>query len=168
MTLEPLPDDLARETAAYRRALGAFATGVCVVTADSPAGPLGITVNSFTSVSLTPRLVLWCLDERSDRWPVFAAADRFAIHVLPSSDRTLASRFAKGVSVLGEGEFTRPTDGPPCLPEALVRFDCVTHERIPLGDHLVIVGRVTAFTDSGGEALTFFRGRYGAASEPSE
>ena len=74
VTLEPLPDDLAQQTAAYRRALGAFATGVCVVTADSPDGPMGITVNSFTSVSLEPRLVLWCLDERSDRWPVFAAA----------------------------------------------------------------------------------------------
>ena len=90
MTLEPLPDDLARETAAYRRALGVFATGVCVVTADSPAGPLGITVNSFTSVSLTPRLVLWCLDERSDRWPVFAAADDLLD--LLDEDRTIARR----------------------------------------------------------------------------
>ena len=139
-----------------------------MVTADSPAGPPGITINSFTSVSLTPRLVLWCLDERSDRWPVFAAADRFAIHVLPSSDRALASRFAKGVSVLGDGEFTRLADGPPCLTEALARFDCVTHQRIQLGDHLVIVGRVTAFDNSGGEALTYFRGRYGIAPEPLE
>ena len=168
MTLEPLPDELARDTAAYRRALGAFATGVCVITADSPSGPLGITVNSFTSVSLDPRLVLWCLDERSDRWPVFAAAERFAIHVLPSTDQALARRFAKGVAVLAEGEFVRCDDGPPCLPEALVRFECETHERIQLGDHLVIVGRVETFTDAGGEALTFFRGRYGALSEPTE
>jgi flavin reductase (DIM6/NTAB) family NADH-FMN oxidoreductase RutF len=169
VTLEPLPDDLARDTAAYRRALGAFATGVCVVTADSPAGPLGITVNSFTSVSLTPRLVLWCLDERSDRWPVFAAAERFAIHVLPSTDQALARRFAKGVSVLGEGEFVRPADhSAPCLPEALVRFECAAHDRIQMGDHLIIVGRVETFHDVGGEALTFFRGRYGAASEPTE
>lgn len=173
MTLEPLPDDLARDTAAYRRALGAFATGVCVVTADSPAGPLGITINSFTSVSLTPRLVLWCLDERSDRWPTFAAAERFAIHVLPSSDKALASRFAKGVSVLEAGEFVRPLDhSAPCLPEALVRFECVTHDRIQMGDHLIIVGRVERFDDAGGpgtalEALTYFRGRYGVASEPT-
>lgn len=170
MTLEPLPDDLARDTAAYRRALGAFATGVCVVTADSPAGPLGITVNSFTSVSLEPRLVLWCLDERSDRWPVFAAAEHFAIHVLPSSDQALARRFAKGVAVLEEHEFVRPSaplneQGPPCLPEALVRFECSTHDKIQLGDHLVIVGRVENFSDAGGEALTFFRGRYGVAVE---
>ena len=165
MTLEPLPDDLARDTAAYRRALGAFATGVCVITADSPSGPLGITANSFTSVSLEPRLVLWCLDERSDRWPVFAAAERFAIHVLPSSDQALSRRFAKGVAVLDEGEFVRSSDGPPCLPEALVRFECTTHDRIQMGDHLIIVGRVEAFDDAGGEALTFFRGRYGALSE---
>lgn len=167
MTLEPLPDDLARETLTYRRALGAFATGVCVVTADSEAGPLGITVNSFTSVSLEPRLVLWCLDERSERWPAFAAADRFAIHVLPASDQTLAARFARGVSLLGAGEFTRDGAGPPCLPGALARFDCATEQRIPAGDHMVILGRVEAFDTRDGDALTFFRGRYGTASEPS-
>lgn len=167
MTLEPLPDDLARDTLAYRRALGAFATGVCVITADSPDGPLGITANSFTSVSLEPRLVLWCLDERSERWPVFAAADRFAIHVLPADDREVAVRFAKGVSVLKDGEYVRRGGGPPCLPEALVRLECVTHERIQMGDHMIIVGRVETFDDQPGEALTYFRGRYGQASEPA-
>jgi flavin reductase (DIM6/NTAB) family NADH-FMN oxidoreductase RutF len=166
VSLEPVPDTAAAETLAYRRALGAFATGVCVVTADSEAGPLGITINSFTSVSLTPRLVLWCLDERSDRWPVFAAAETFAIHVLPASDKPLASRFAKGVSVLDEGEFERDADGPPCLPEAVLRLSCETHERIQMGDHLIIVGRVVDFDDRGGEALTYFRGRYGVAAEP--
>lgn len=166
MSLEPVPETAAADTLAYRRALGAFATGVCVVTADSEAGPLGITINSFTSVSLTPRLVLWCLDERSDRWPTFAAAETFAIHVLPSSDKVLASRFAKGVSMLDEDEVVRCDDGPPCLPEALMRLTCETHERIQMGDHLIIIGRVTDFEDRGGEALTYFRGRYGVAAEP--
>ena len=164
-----MPDDIARETAAYRRALGAFATGVCVVTADSPVGPLGITINSFTSVSLTPRLVLWCLDERSERWPVFAAAETFAIHVLPSSDIDVARRFAKGVSVLEPDEFVRPADaGPPCLSEALLRLECATHDRIQMGDHMIIVGRVVDFTDAPGEALTYFRGRYGVANAPQD
>ena len=167
MTLEPLPNDLARQTRAYRRALGAFATGVCVITADSPGGALGITANSFTSVSLDPRLVLWCLDERSERWPVFAAAERFAIHMLPADDRAVAMRFANGVSVLNEGEFVRRGDGPPCLREALARLECVTHDRIQMGDHMIIVGRVEAFDDHPGDALTFFRGRYGQASESS-
>jgi len=167
VSLEPLPDDLARQTRDYRRALGTFATGVCVITADSPDGPLGITANSFTSVSLEPRLVLWCLDERSERWPVFAAAERFAIHVLPAGDDAVAMRFAKGVSVLDDAEFVRRGDGPPCLPEALARLECVTHDRIQMGDHMIIVGRVEAFDARPGDALTFFRGRYGLASEPS-
>lgn len=162
MTLEPPPEDLAAQTAAYRRTLGAFATGVCVVTADGPAGPLGITVNSFASVSLEPRLVLWCLDERSDRWPVFAAAERFCIHVLPAADRALASRFAKGPAALDLQEIVRFDDGPPCLPQALARFDCMAHDHIQMGDHLVIVGRVVGFEDCQGQGLTFFRGRYGA------
>ena len=166
MTLEPLPDDLARDTAAYRRALGAFATGVCVVTADSEAGPLGITINSFTSVSLEPRLILWCLDERSERWPAFAAAERFAVHVLPAEDQPLAARFARGVCVLADDEFVREGEGPPRLPEAAARFDCVVHDRIQMGDHLVIVGRVEVFEETAGDTLTFFRGSYGVAREP--
>ena len=169
MSIEPIPEDLSHaeveEASAYRRALGAFATGVCVVTADTADGPMGITVKSFTSVSLNPRLVLWCIDERSDRWPVFAAAERFAIHVLPASDRELASRFAKGVCTLSEGEFTRVGEGPPGLPEALARFDCAAHDRIQMGDHMILVGRVERFSGSDGEALTYFRGRYGRVAE---
>ena len=168
MSLEPPPEFPVADTAAYRRALGAFATGVCVVTADSEAGPLGITINSFTSVSLTPRLVLWCLDERSERWPIFAEAERFAIHVLPADDEAPARRFARGVAVLDDNEFTRVDDGPPCLPEALARFECVTHQRIPMGDHVIIVGRVERFTSGPGDALTYFRGRFGVAAEPEE
>lgn len=161
MSLEPPPEEPTAETRAYRRALGSFATGVCVVTADSDQGPLGLTINSFASVSLEPRLILWCLDERSDRWPTFAAAERFAVHVLPASDRTMAARFAKGVSQLQPDEYERPSHGPPCLPEALARFECVTHERIQMGDHMIIIGRVEAFDSTAGEALTFWRGRYG-------
>ncbi|MGQ2991387.1 MAG: flavin reductase family protein [Brevundimonas sp.] len=168
MTLETLPDALDQETAAYRRALGAFATGVCVVTADSPAGPLGITVNSFTSVSLEPRLVLWCLDERSERWPIFAEAERFAVHVLPADDEAPARRFARGVAVLGPNEFIRIDDGPPCLPEALARFECETHQRIPMGDHVIIVGKVERFISGPGDALTYFRGRFGVATDPGK
>lgn len=168
MSLEPPPDIIAQDTSAYRRALGGFATGVCVVTADSPAGPLGITVNSFTSVSLEPRLVLWCLDERSDRWPVFAAADHFAIHILASADHEIANRFAKGVSLLSEGEYVHPLDhSPPCLPQALVRLECRTHDRIQMGDHMIIVGQVERFHDVSGEALTYFRGRYGTKEPQS-
>lgn len=162
--METLPEDAAHGDAiAYRRALGAFATGVCVVTADSVSGPLGITINSFTSVSLTPRLVLWCLDERSERWEPFCAADQFSIHVLDAQSEALARRFAKGVGLLSEGEFQRVGDLPPRLEAAAARFDCRTHDRVQMGDHMIIVGEVQAFEARDSAALTYFKGRYGVA-----
>lgn len=147
---------------AYRRALGAFATGVCVVTADSELGPLGITINSFTSVSLTPRLVLWCLDERSERWRAFCEAGTFAIHVLDAGGEALARRFAKGVGLMEPHEFERAGDAPPRLACA-ARFDCKVHDRVQMGDHMMIIGEVTGFEASEATTLTYFRGRYGVA-----
>ncbi|MFN4287061.1 MAG: flavin reductase family protein [Brevundimonas sp.] len=149
------------DPAAYRRALGGFATGVCVVTAHTPQGALGITVNSFTSVSLEPPLVLWCLDENSERWRAFAGVERFAIHVLAAEDRAMSDRFAWGVCALSDEEFDRHSEEPPRLRSALVRLDCTTHQRIEMGDHMVIVGAVRAFESREGDALTFYRGRYG-------
>ena len=152
---------------AYRQALGGFATGVCVVTAHTPEGARGITVNSFTSVSLDPPLVLWCMDVGSDRHNAFAAAERFAIHVLPLEDRELSQRFARGNSTFGDDEFEAGSDAPPRLINALTRLDCATHQTVLMGDHLVIVGRVTSFESRQGDALTYFRGKYGQAVDPS-
>jgi len=165
VSLEPIPDDAVSlsEARAYRDALGAFATGVCVVTAQGPDGPVGITINSFTSVSLRPRLVLWCLDERSERCAAFAGADRFAIHVLDAQSEALARRFAKGSGAMVEGEFERVGDGAPQLAAAAARFDCRTHERVRMGDHLILVGAVEGFAVSDSATLTYFRGRYGIA-----
>tara|TARA_R110002051_G_scaffold1626_2_gene9037 strand:- start:2860 stop:3360 length:501 start_codon:yes stop_codon:yes gene_type:complete len=152
----------------YRRALGGFATGVCVVTAQSPEGAFGITVNSFTSVSLDPPLILWCLDESSERHDLFAAATRFAVHVLPVEDREMSDRFAWGTCRLSPEEFDTDSAKPPRLRNALVRLDCLTHEQIRMGDHLVIVGAVQRFESRPGDALTYFRGRYGIATETPE
>lgn len=148
---------------AYRRALGTFATGVCVVTADSEQGPLGITINSFTSVSLTPRLVLWCLDERSERRRAFSAAERFSIHVLDAQSEALARRFAKGSGLMEAAEFQRVGDAAPRLGASAARFDCRTHDRVQMGDHVIIVGEVEAFEAADAATLTYFRGRYGVA-----
>ena len=153
---------------AYRRALGAFATGVCVVTADSGLGPLGITINSFTSVSLTPRLVLWCLDERSERWHAFCEAEAFSIHVLDAGAEALARRFAKGIGLMEPHEFLRVDTAPPRLAGAAARFDCRTHDRVQMGDHMMIIGRVERFETSDTAALTYFRGRYGVAGADQE
>jgi 3-hydroxy-9,10-secoandrosta-1,3,5(10)-triene-9,17-dione monooxygenase reductase component len=165
MSLEPVPDTAISqsEARAYRDALGAFATGVCVVTADGPDGPLGMTINSFTSVSLSPRLVLWCLDERSERHPTFAVADRFAIHVLGADGEGMARRFAKGNGRMADDEFTRDAGQAPVLAGASARFECRTYERVRMGDHLILVGEVETYEVAGGETLTYHRGRYGRA-----
>ena len=151
------------DVADYRRALGGFATGVCVVTAKTPGGAYGITVNSFTSVSLRPPLVLWCLDDRSDRYQAFAEADRYAIHVLPVEDREMSDRFAWGACRLTDDEFESDAPEPPRLRNALVRLDCRAHSRTTMGDHLVIVGEVIGFEHRTGAALTYYRGKYGVA-----
>lgn len=152
---------------AYRRALGGFATGVCVVTAHTQDGPLGITVNSFTSVSLDPPLVLWCMDLKSDRHDAFAGADRFAVHVLPLEDKDMSDRFAWGIARLGEAEFETDNPEPPRLRNHVTRLDCAMHQQIVMGDHLVIVGRVIQFETRSGDALTYFRGKYGQAIDPT-
>ena len=152
---------------AYRRALGGFATGVCVVTAHTKDGPMGITVNSFTSVSLNPPLVLWCMDIKSDRHDAFAGAERFAVHMLPVEDRDMSDRFAWGAARLTEEEFDTANPEPPLLRNAVTRLDCEMHQQIVMGDHLVIVGRVKQFETRPGDALTYFRGKYGQAADPT-
>ena len=161
--MSDLPPAKAFDATAYRRALGGFATGVCVVTAHTTEGPFGITVNSFTSVSLSPPLILWCLDARSDRHDAFAAAERFAVHVLPVEDREMSDRFAWGVCRLSPDEFDTDNPEPPRLKNALVRLDCVARDRIVMGDHLTIVGAVQGFESRPGDALTYYRGQYGVA-----
>lgn len=161
MSLEPVPDDLADASLAYRRALGAFATGVCVMTVDAPEGPVGITANSFASVSLQPRLILWSIALSSERMPAFAAADGFAVHVMRADDAGRADRFARGDCRLTAAEATLAPGRPPRLSGALAWLDCAVHARSEVGDHLVIIGRVDRFEAAEGPALTYFRGRYG-------
>lgn len=164
MSLEPVPEDLADSSLAYRRALGAFATGVCVMTVDGPDGPVGITANSFASVSLQPRLILWSIALSSERMPAFAAAERFAVHVLRADDAERADRFARGDCRLGTDDAARAAGAAPRLPDVLAWLDCSVHARSEVGDHLVIIGRVERFEAEEGEALTYFRGRYGQAT----
>ena len=142
-----------------RAALGRFVTGVTVVTAPTPAGPIGITANSFTSVSLDPPLVLWCPARASRRFPHFAAAGHFAIHVLGAGQFDVACQFASGAGGF-EAEDHSP-EGVPLLPGALARFDCALHAAHDGGDHSIIVGRVVRAELREGAPLVFSGGDYG-------
>lgn len=151
--------------AQFRQALGRFATGVAVITAQTDRGVLGITINSFTSVSLDPPLVLWCLDNAAARGAAFAEAAVWGVSILRAEQRAIADHFARNEdSAASNANFLRLEPGAPVIAGALAHLVCRTHARHPMGDHLVIVGEVASVAVHDGQALTYFMGRYGAAS----
>lgn len=147
-----------------RDAFSTFATGVAVVTAVRPDGePVGITVNSFTSVSLEPALLLWCLAAASPSAGAFSVAAPFAVHVLSHEQMDLALHFAQRArEKFHIDPHWRSNPHPPRLSEALCRFDCRVHARHLAGDHVVIVGQVLDFTRHEAAPLVFARGRFGS------
>jgi flavin reductase (DIM6/NTAB) family NADH-FMN oxidoreductase RutF len=152
---------------AFRRVIGAFATGVTVVSAArGDGGVLGITVNSLTSVSLRPRLLLWCLGDESARHDVFAAADAWGVTVLGADEEALALRFARAETEGVSGEEMELFGGAPVLKAGIGHLACRTHDRRTAGDHLIIVGEVLDFRARSGAALTFYRGLYGRIDDP--
>jgi flavin-dependent trigonelline monooxygenase, reductase component len=156
-------DKMAFDPKEYRSALGSFATGVTVVTTTDKDGTgHGLTVNSFTSVSLDPPLVLWCLGNKSDSYDLFAKADHYAINVLGAGESEFAMRFAgKGDQRLSEGAFQVLKTGAPVLDEAIATFDCKVVERVEAGDHLILIGETQAFVTKAASGLTYFRGAFG-------
>lgn len=157
--------DLEPETThAYRRALSAFATGVVLVTARDDRGrPVGLIANSFTSVSLEPPRILWCLGDRSDRGVWFRKAERFAVNILGAEDEAIARRYtARGRHHLDPDDVEG--DEPlPAVRGALTVLRCRTTDRLPIADHLVIVGEVESFQGREGPGLTYFRSAWGRA-----
>jgi 3-hydroxy-9,10-secoandrosta-1,3,5(10)-triene-9,17-dione monooxygenase reductase component len=147
---------------ALRHALGRFATGVTIVTtATTDGSPVGLTVNSFASLSLDPPLVLWSLRQGSPSLPAFSAAPRFAVNVLAESQIELSRRFAsRHGHRFGEGEWMRGDDGVPLLAGAAASFLCETVSHQAAGDHRLFIGRVLRLTDSHEPPLLFQGGRY--------
>ena len=146
-----------------RNALGQFATGVCVITTVNQEGhAVGMTANSFSSVSLDPPLVLWSLQNGSDIYDTFATPERFAINVLALEQEDLSNLYAsKGDHRMAAEHYTLGSNGAPLLEGALVSFECGLHATHEGGDHLIIVGRVLdVVSREGGKPLLFHGGRY--------
>lgn len=150
------------ETArAFRDALGRFATGVTVITTHSDHGPLGITANSFASLSLDPPLVLWSPARASRRFDAFVEADHFAIHVMGDDQYEVCSGFAREGTAFDALVWEEGTGGTPLIANCLARFECDRHAVHEGGDHAIVVGRVRAATYREGAPLLFHGGRYG-------
>ncbi|NBD19138.1 flavin reductase [Aquabacterium fontiphilum] len=147
----------------FRAALGQFTTGVTIVTARTPDGRLvGLTANSFNSVSLAPPLVLWSLARQSTSMPGFLSATHYAINVLAGDQRLLAERFArKGIDRF-EGTPWRPgLTGAPVIDGAVAVFECSHRSQHDEGDHVIFVGQVAHCRRRiGATPLVFHGGRF--------
>ena len=144
-----------------RDALGCFATGVTVVTTRGPSGPLGITANSFSSVSLDPPLVLWSPAKASRRHDTFRDAASFAIHVLAADQHDVAMAFVRDAAPFDRVAARNVSSGIPLLEGCLALFECRLFAAHDAGDHTIILGEVISAETREGEPLVFARGQYG-------
>lgn len=161
----PVPTFAPAFTAArLREAFGAFATGVTIVTArDAVSRPVGMTVNSFTAVSLDPPLVLWCMQRDVPLADAFARASHYAVHVLEAGQRTLSDRFADPATLALRFDGVAVENGIAGLPLITgcpTRLSCEVVQQHEAGDHLILIGRVLAMEHCSASPLLFHGGQY--------
>jgi flavin reductase (DIM6/NTAB) family NADH-FMN oxidoreductase RutF len=150
----------------FRHALGCFPTGVAVITtSDAQNQPVGLTCNSFSSVSLEPPLVLWSLRNNSKSIDIFRQTEQFTINVLSHRQDGLSGRFASSSKTMVEKfdgvPYAEGWGGSPVLDDCIANFQCSVFARHEAGDHVVFIGQVEAFDQSSDEdALVFYKGAY--------
>jgi len=153
---------------ALRDVMSRFATGVTVVAAvDREGSPFGLTVSSFTSVSLEPPLILVCIDHGAASHDPLMAASHFTVNILGAAQSAVADRFATEPS---QGRFddvswSQSALGTPLVDGSRAWLECSRHEIYDGGDHSILLGRVEAAGSQGGPALLFHQGRYGSSGE---
>lgn len=149
-------------TRLLRDAFGRFATGVTIVTAATADGVVAITANSFSSVSLSPALVLWSPDRNSRRFMYFEKANDYAIHVLATDQNDLCWDVAKDAFALNDRCLKVNAEGVPVIENCLARFECTRSAVYEGGDHVIVLGQVKrAEMREEGDPLAFFKGQVG-------
>jgi 3-hydroxy-9,10-secoandrosta-1,3,5(10)-triene-9,17-dione monooxygenase reductase component len=146
----------------FRNALGSFVTGVTVITTrDSDGKGVGLTANSFASVSLDPPLVLWSIGKTATCFNAFETASHFAIHILHSGQENISRHFAtKNAEKFSEIKHEIGAGNTPLLSDYSARFVCSVEHRYPGGDHIILVGRVVDYDNREKEPLVFYKGQY--------
>jgi 3-hydroxy-9,10-secoandrosta-1,3,5(10)-triene-9,17-dione monooxygenase reductase component len=152
---------------AMRRVLGSFASGVVVVTARGPDGPIGFTCQSFASLSLAPPLVTFAPSRTSTTWPLIGRTGTFCVNVLAADQDDLSTKFAISGSDKFAGVSWRPDEaGTPMLEGACAWIGCELHAEYAGGDHTIVVGRVSYLADDPRRLpLLFHRGQYEALAQ---
>lgn len=163
LSVEPGDADAAR---ALRDAFGKFATGVAVVTCASDKGPVAITVNSFSSISLEPALIMWAAGKSSKRYPAFAKAEHYAVHILSAAQKELCDTFSKNGFALADMDHATNEHGVPMIDGCLARFECRAYAQHEAGDHVMLLGEVLRAGLRAGDALAFFGGKFAQLPQP--
>ncbi len=148
----------------FRDTVGCFATGITIITTIEADGtPIGLTANSFTSLSLDPPMVLFCLDQNVASFDAFQAGGHFAVNILSSAQQDLSSRFAKSGPDKWDGvTFDTWDTGSPILPGCLASMECTVSSISEGGDHVIVIGEVVRMARAHGDVmpLLYFRGGY--------
>ena len=149
----------------YRQALAQFPTGVTIITCMSKIGPLGMTANSFTSVSIDPPLIMWCAKKTSNRYAAFMQADYFSVHVMSAQQKELSLTFSKSGHAFDNINWSLNAHKVPLISECLACFECRHYADYDGGDHSLILGLVEQVSVFEGEPLTFAQGRFITSEE---
>lgn len=163
-----ISDQKSFDAVAFRNALGSFTTGVTVVTTHcTTAGDVGLTANSFNSVSLSPPMVLWSLAKSAFSVDAFKAAEYFSVHILSEDQQYLSNQFAKkGADKFSGLSVSRGPGDVPLLEDCSARFLCKTAYQYEGGDHIIFVGEVLNFSHRKKMPLLFFGGQYSQIQKP--
>ncbi len=155
-------DDFDLDPRAFRRALGNFATGVTIITAQSSDGDIvGVTASSFNSLSVDPPLILWSSMKEAKSCPAFESATHFAVNILASDQIDMSNHFARQQEDKFAGiEWEAGIGGAPIFPNCAGRFQCESYEKVDGGDHWIFIGKVITFDDFGRSPLCFHQGSY--------
>jgi flavin reductase (DIM6/NTAB) family NADH-FMN oxidoreductase RutF len=165
----PNLDRAAIDARDFRTALGSFATGVTIITAQAADGRIvGLTCNSFASVSLNPAMVLWSLGIHSPSMQTFQEASHFAVNVLGENQSLLAEQFARSAVDKFTGVAWQPgLGGAPVIAGCIANFQCSNAYRYYGGDHIIFLGAVEAYAHTRDEPLLFARGVFGGFARPT-
>lgn len=159
---EKTTKDLELDAHHFRKALGQYATGITIITTlDAMGKYVGVTANSFNSVSLHPPLVLWSLSKKSSSLPAFAQATHYGVSILAGNQEDLSVRFSMFKGDRFEGlEVIKTDSGVPLIPGALAHLECRIRNRHDEGDHFIMVGEVEKCDYREGQALVYRSRKY--------
>src|SRR5690606_3964483 len=154
----------------FKEVMRNYPTGVTIITAtDKEGNPVGLTVNSFASVSLDPLLILWSIDHRASNIDVFKSAGSFSVHVIAANQKDVGYTFAKkGVDRFSTCEWRISEYGLPIISDSYAVLQCKTFKQVEAGDHTILIGEVVEIEKNDKEHLLYYQGSFAAHPERIE